>query len=280
MLRSSLSALTALLIGTSAPASACSTTTPCNVAEGEYFIALPDISVEGNWPAVMFIHGFGASGPSVFRNTGMVNRFLDKGYAVIAPQGLPRSNGRGRSWSVHPWFPRERDEIQFLKSVRDDAVDQHGIDANAIMLAGFSIGGSMTAYVACSAPDAFTAYGPIGGNFWRPHPTECAGPVKMLHTHGWTDGTVPLEGRVLRGGDITNPDALAQGDVFHALDIWRQTNECVHLKADSFVTDGPFWRRKWERCHDDSALEFALFPGGHRIPNGWVEMALDWFENL
>ena len=77
-----------------------------------------------------------------------------------------------------------------------------------------------------------------------------------------------------------DPAAVVQGDVFEALSIWRDTNGCFQLKADSFVTEGPFLRRKWERCLPGSALEFALFPGGHVIPEGWAEMALDWFEGL
>jgi polyhydroxybutyrate depolymerase len=159
-------------------------------------------------------------------------------------------------------------------------IAKHGIDPDKILLSGFSIGGSMTSYLACAAPDSFPAYAPIGGSFWRPHPTGCEGDVRLLHTHGWSDGTVPLEGRLLRGTDINDVGALAQGDVFHAMEIWRAANDCVHLKADRFDTSGPFWRRAWDRCLPGSALELALFPGGHVIPKGWAKMALDWFENL
>ena len=39
------------------------------------------------------------------------------------------------------------------------------------------------------------AYAPVAGSFWRPHPDmeACAGPVDLLHTHGWRDKTVPLD---------------------------------------------------------------------------------------
>ncbi len=265
------------MIGLSTTASACSATTSCAVESGEYVITLPDDD-NAMRPAVVFVHGFGGSGPGVFRNAGMVQSFTDRGYAVIAPTGLQRSGGNGGSWSFHPDRPQRRDEIAFLISVRDDAIARHGIDPDRIILSGFSIGGSMTAYLACAAPDAFTAYAPIGGNFWRPHPTTCAGPVRMLHTHGWTDGTVPLEGRVLRGADSREVGALIQGDVFHAMSIWRETNGCFQLKPDGYATDGPFLIRRWTNCAPDSALEFALFPGGHVIPEGWATLAMDWFE--
>ena len=259
-------------------ASACTTNTPCVVADGEYFVATPD----GETPdsAVIFIHGFGGSGAGVFRNTGLTNSVLDRGYLLAAPSGLKMPDRNGGSWSFHPDRAQRRDEIAFITSVRDDLIAKHGIDPDKILLSGFSIGGSMTSYLACAAPDSFPAYAPIGGSFWRPHPTGCEGDVRLLHTHGWSDGTVPLEGRLLRGTDINDVGALAQGDVFHAMEIWRTANDCVHLKADRFDTSGPFWRRAWDRCLPGSALELALFPGGHVIPKGWAKMALDWFENL
>lgn len=272
-----LAAFAAFFCGTAVQA--CSTDTPCLVKGGEYFVAFPD-GVKAPVPAVLFIHGYGGSGAGVMRNRGMVDAVLARGFAVIAPSGLAMEGRDGGSWSFHPDRPKRRDEIAFITSVRDDAIARHGIDGDHILLAGFSIGGSMTAYLACAAPDRFAAYAPVGGNFWRPHPLSCAGPVRMLHTHGWSDGTVPLEGRVLRGQDSRDPEAVVQGDVFEALSIWRETNGCFQLRADSFVTTGPFLRRNWERCLPGSALEFALFPGGHVIPQGWADMALDWFEGL
>jgi polyhydroxybutyrate depolymerase len=258
---------------------ACSADTPCSVDGGEYYIALPD-KKDDPLPAVLYIHGYGGSPTGALQNDRMVQPFLDRGYAVIAPQGLNFPGGTISGWSFHPDRPKRRDEVAFLNTVREAAVDDHGLDPERVILTGFSIGGSMTSYLACEAPESFSAYAPLGGSFWRPHPTDCNGPVRLLHTHGWTDGTVPLEGRAVRGENIYDPEAFVQGDVFHALEIWRRANGCVHSKADRFVTDGPFWRRIWDRCTEGSALEFAMFPRGHIIPEGWADMMLDWFEGL
>ena len=280
MISKTLSTLGAAFLGGAfsvSSVSACSSDTACELETGEYFIDAPDTATDS---AVIFIHGFGGSGSGVFRNTGLTDAVLERGYMLAAPSGLTMEGRNGGSWSFHPNRVKRRDEIAFITSVRDDLIANHGIDPDKILLTGFSIGGSMTSYLACAAPESFPAYAPIGGSFWRPHPTGCEGHVQLLHTHGWTDGTVPLEGRVLRGADITDVGALAQGDVFHSMDIWRTANDCVHLKADRFDITGPFWRRAWDRCLPGSALELALFPGGHVIPKGWADMALDWFENL
>lgn len=243
---------------------------PCKTSLGEYHIALPD-GVDAP-PALVFLHGAGGKGVGALRMTAALKR----GYAVIGPQGLKRPGSRfGSSWSFHPERTKIRDEAAFVAEVIADAADKHGIDPDRVLLGGFSIGGSMTSYLACDTPDLATAYAPVAGSFWRPHPEmqACKAPVKLLHTHGWRDRTVPLEGRPLRSGEIK------QGDVFFAMQIWRETNGCEMMRPDSFETEGTFWRRKWESC-EAGALEFVMHPGAHGIPRGWTDMALDWFEGL
>ncbi|MEM7302403.1 MAG: PHB depolymerase family esterase [Pseudomonadota bacterium] len=248
---------------------------PCKTDFGEYHIKLPDKREDGiKPPIVVFLHGYGGSGKTALKNKGFIRAITDRGYAFVAPTGLQRPGGRRGSWSFHPNFPKQRDEHAFIRGVADDAARRFGLDASQVLLTGFSVGGSMVSYLACQHPNAFTAYAPLAGGFWRPHPAGCNGPVRLLHTHGWRDTTVPLEGRRLRGG------AIKQGDVFHTLNIWRQANGCIEMRADKFVTKGPFWRRKWERCTPGSALEFALHTGGHGFPRGWSTMILDWFEGL
>jgi polyhydroxybutyrate depolymerase len=250
----------------------------CEVSMGTYRMAMPEGDApEGGWPALIFFHGAGGSGAGTLKNTGMVNAFLDRGYAVIAPDGSPRPNSRfGSGWSFHPGREKQRDEMAFVHEVLDDTATRFGIDRGRILMGGFSIGGSLTWYLACQDPAVAAAYVPVAGAFWRPHPvaSDCAGPVRMLHTHGWRDETVPLEGRPLRNG------AILQGDVFYSLGVMRELNGCTQLRADGYQTDDNYWVRWWTRCEPGTALRFALHTGGHTIPPGWAEMAIDWFEEV
>ncbi|ETX16347.1 polyhydroxybutyrate depolymerase [Roseivivax halodurans JCM 10272] len=248
----------------------------CEIPGGTYHVELPDEGDDGA-PALMFLHGWGSSGEGTLTMRGVVGAALARGYAIIAPDGIPRQGRSGRTWAFHPERPQPRDEIAFLQAVRDDAAERFGLDPERMLLAGFSIGGSMTSYLACAEPDAFAAYAPVSGSFWRPHPEACAGPVRLFHTHGWRDPVVPLEGRLLRGGSLDAPNAVAQGDVWHAMDLLRQASGC-RLQADEFASDGTYWRKDWTSCSDGAALGFALFDGGHGVPEGWAKMALDWFE--
>lgn len=242
----------------------------CTVPDGEYHLAMPEAVATP--PVVMFLHGAGSTGGNVFRNSALVDGLLARGYAVLAPTGARSfGSGSGRVWNFYPVWDG-RDETAFLKRVAADAAEKHGTSPERILLSGFSAGGFMVNYLACAAPDSFAAYAPVAGGFWRPHPETCSGPVRLFHTHGWADRTVPLEGRFLGGGQYQ------QGDIFAGLEIWRQANACADERPDSASEAGGFWRRKWTACADDSALELALFPGGHSMPAGWTDMVLDWFE--
>lgn len=250
----------------------------CVTPNGAYNIELPErVDESAPIPAVIYFHGAGGSGQRSLKNRDMVDTFLERGYAVIAPSGLKRPNSRfGPGWSFHPKRVRQRDELAFANEVMNDAAERFSLDRDNMLMTGFSIGGSLTWYLACQNPDIAKGYAPIAGAFWRPHPVagDCAGPVRLLHTHGWRDTTVPLEGRVLGGGSIE------QGDVFHALDLMRQTNGCWNHRADEFSFEDIYWERRWTNCKNDSALQFNLHKGGHIVPAGWATHAIDWFEKL
>ncbi len=243
----------------------------CEIEDGVYEIALPGVGINRP-PVVMFLHGAGGTGATTMGNRRLVNALLGRGYAVLAPTGARRfGNGRGRVWNFYPGW-QGRDETDFLERVMADAAGRFNLDASRVLLAGFSAGAFMVSYLACDAPGLFAAYAPVSGGFWRPHPESCTGPVKLFQTHGWSDRTVPIEGRYLRG------KRFQQGDIFTGLEIWRAANRCQGENPDSFRQTGQFWRRKWANCAPDSALEMAMFPGGHTLPNGWSTMVLDWFE--
>ncbi|MEL6677259.1 MAG: PHB depolymerase family esterase [Pseudomonadota bacterium] len=241
----------------------------CEIDGGHYHLAAPEGQAVG---AVMFLHGYGGTGAGVVRNRGLMARFNDRGYAVIAPQGMPRfEDDRGGAWNSRSSAGR-RDDVVFLARVADDAADRLGIDRAGVVISGFSGGGMMTWAVACRTPDAFAAYGPIAGLLWRPLPERCAGPVRFHHTHGWVDPVVPLEGRILGGGRIV------QGDLFKGLDMLRQSFGCVSPAPDSYGRREIYQTRTWSSCDDGGTITMALHPGGHAIPSGWADMLLDWYE--
>lgn len=245
---------------------------PCAVDDGVYYAALPEMPAGA--PAVLWLYGFGGSGEKALANTGFVDRFTERGYAMILPEALPFQGDGPRAWGVRDGWTDRRDDVAYLRTVLDDAAARFGLDRSRVLVAGFSVGGSMVWDFACLAPDAAAAFAPVSGGFWEPMATECAAPVHMLHTHGFTDTVVPLEGRPIEGHDFQG----RQSDIFAGLQLWRRTLGCG-TRADAAEADDRFWRKTWSTCAGGS-LELVLHAGGHQIPQGWTAMALDWFEAL
>lgn len=244
---------------------------PCDIDGGAYHIALPEDAADA--PVLLFLHGYGSHGGATINNRRLVEPFVDRGYAVIAPNALRPAPGRPAMWRFRgESFAGARDERSFFMDVVADASARFGVSGDRVLLSGFSGGAFMVSYLACQTPETFTAYAPVSGGFWRPHPEICAGPVTLLQSHGWMDRTVPLEGRPLGGGQ------WQQGDIWGGMELWRDANGCTNVQPDSSTNTGPFWHRRWDSCASGAQLEFVLFPGGHTVPEGWADVAADWFE--
>lgn len=242
----------------------------CEVPLGKYRLAMPE-SEGGLVPAVVFLHGWGGSSEGVVRRATMLRELSARGYALIAPEGEPRPGRKQRNWSVRDTSTYERDDIAFLNQVLDDAA-RRGVDRRRILLTGFSRGGSMVWDVACLAPHTARAYAPVAGAFWEPLPKTCKGPVDLFHTHGWADRVVPIEGRSVANGRLT------QGDTFASLAVMRGAVGCHGRMPDRTERkEDDVWLRHWTTC-EGGRLDLWLHPGQHSVPYGWVTRALDWFE--
>lgn len=239
------------------------------LADGAYHVSLPDGEVTG---AFVWLHGYGGRAESVIGNRGLMAAFHRHGYAVVAVQGMPRFAGdRGGSWNSFARPAPRRDDVAFIDAVATDAAERFGYARDQTVLAGFSGGGMMTWRVACDAPDSFAAFLPVAGTFWEPAPTDCGAPDLLHHTHGWTDGVVPLEGRTVGSG-------ITQGDVFAVLADMRGTMECASRPAELMMDDMPYLTREWTDCASTTAIALTLHPGGHSIPSGWVARMHGWLE--
>ena len=269
-----IAAMTALAAGLASAVADQGCGTPegtCPTAQGVYRLALPE-GGSPPVPALIYLHGWGQSAATVMRNEGMRAALAARGYALIAPQGIPRPTHENRDWSVRDGDPANRDDIAFLAEVLDDAA-RHGVARDRVLMAGFSRGGSMVWDVACHAPGTARAYAPVAGAFWEPLPEACAGPVALFHTHGWSDRVVPIEGRSVAGGRLT------QGDAFASLRLVREALGCDPHMPDTapVLADGRLWLRHWDHCRA-GRVDLMLHPGGHSVPPGWLARALDWFE--
>ncbi len=163
----------------------------------------------------MFFHGWRESAASVLADP-VVSAFADaQGLLLVAPQG------EGMTWS-YPGSPgRHRDEFVFVGQLLADLPQRFPLKPAEIVASGFSQGGSMVWYLACYMPQGFAGFLPVAGGFWEPAPQDCpGGPVNLVHVHGTQDGTVPLQGRRLRGG------LYRQADILRDWTVWTRHARC------------------------------------------------------
>lgn len=259
----------AILAASPLAAEPCGIAGACTIPGGAYFAAVPEGPRKG---AVLFIHGWGGNAKAEIANLSIVGPLLARGYVVVAPVGLPFSAADPTTnWNAEE-DPAFRDDVAFLDAVTDDAAVRFDFPRDHVLASGFSLGGMMVWRLACDAPLDYTAFAPVAGTFWEPLPATCAAPVRLLHVHGWTDKMVPLEGRPIAG------TPMIQGDVFAALALVRRSSGCT---SDAIYEEvGGMDVRRWINCASGAGIGIAIHPGGHKVPGGWADFVLDWFDGV
>ncbi len=266
----SLPLLLALLqpVAAHADAAPCGRDAPCQVANGQYFAAVPP-----NWhgrakmPLLMFLHGWQGSGADILGNAELVAAVGAAGALLVAP------DGRDRTWS-HVGSPSQaRDDVGFVRAVLADARGRWPVDPAMVVASGFSQGGSMVWDLACYAADAFTAFLPVSGGFWEPLPSACrSGPVNLRHVHGRTDDVVPMAGRTILG-------RFRQGDILAGMAIWRAEDRCAGLPIPAGTDDG-LDCESWIGCATGRELQLCMHPDGHMMNPAWITDGLAWARGL
>ena len=245
---------------------------PCKTDNGHYRIRVP--AGAGPHPAVVYLYGSLGNSAEKLSHKGFVQAFVERGYAVIVPAALDLqyASGVGSGWHLRNERGRkQRNDAQFVREVLVDAEIQHRIDRRRVLIAGMSRGGFLAWEIACHDPTLAAAYAPVAAGYLGKMPNRCAGPVRLLHTHGRSDQVVPLaeNARWRSGGARMRPldDALA---------TIATTSGCIEPGRPARFRE--YDRVSWQGCVDGASVDLLLHNGGHTIPLSWYSSVVDWFE--
>lgn len=250
-----------LMIQVASTADACGPDSNCMIGYRHYRIAMPE-GHDGSTPvgAIVFAHGFRGSAHGAMRNMSMRRMVSDMGLAFIAVKSA------GPGWDI-PGTPSNmvstgEAEFAYFEAVVRDVTERFAIDANRMMMTGFSAGGMLAWNLACFRPNLFAGFAPISGTFWLGPPDQCAHDVtSIIHIHGTEDRTVPLQGRRIR--------QTKQGDVAKVLEMYQRHGGFQEPEIVD-VSDMTCARRS---NSSGDLLEFCTFPGGHSFRPSFVEYA-------
>ncbi|MFL4468910.1 PHB depolymerase family esterase [Tateyamaria armeniaca] len=251
-------ALCLLALFVASPALACGPDTDCEIGDRHYRIAMPD-GAAAPVGAIVFAHGYRGSARGVMRNMNLRRMVSDMGLALIAVKS------ERDDWDI-PGAPSDMEstgaaEMAYFEAVIADAVARFAIDADRIMMSGFSAGGMVTWELACQRPDLFAGFAPVSGTFWQGPPESCGGPASVIHIHGTTDRTVPLAGRPI--------GPTKQGDVVDVLAMYRAAGG---FGAATTVTVDDMDCARQDNARGD-VLEFCTFEGGHSFSRSYLAYA-------
>jgi polyhydroxybutyrate depolymerase len=196
------------------------------------------------------------------RNGSLRRMVSDAGLALIAAQGV---NG---TWDL-PYGPRTFQstgaaEFSYFDAVLNDATTRFPLDRNRIIASGFSAGGMVVWNLACSHPANFAGFIPMSGTFWLQPPESCTGPAQsIVHIHGDSDTTVPLDGRPI--------GETKQGKVDAALAMYAKFGAFKDRQAAAMGSLTCINRHNT----GGDILEFCLFPGGHSFRTEYLKYGID-----
>ena len=223
---------------------------PCSVGLGQYHILPPNSTPESIW---FFFHGWNGA-PSQYIGKSYINDVLNSQNVMLV---LPK--GKGKTWSMENMGGEDslRDEEQFVFQILDDIHRTKGVDELPIYMGGFSLGGALSEYLACSTNFEIEGVYPISGGFWDPVPDECATDIDVRHVHGENDTTWPFEGRRVGTGTQAHQQDIQ--------DMWKRNSHCS--EETEVTTDGPLTCTSWLGCSD--RISWCLHSEGHTRLPGW-----------
>ncbi|WP_157230757.1 alpha/beta hydrolase family esterase [Kiloniella laminariae] len=234
------------------------------VAGGAYLVAAPkNIPENKALPILFYYHGYGQSARNIINDKNLRDLASRKGVLLVVPDGLDQS------WSNVGAPSEKRDEIAFTQEILRDVRSSWRVDDKRIWASGFSQGGSMAWDVACYMGEEFTAFFPVAGSFWRPHPPSCQTAVNLRHIHGLADTVVPMKGRQIGS-------RWYQGDVREGIGIWQEANGCNDEVVEQMAEDLDC--RIWSGCKSGKTLELCLHQGGHSFKTEWLAQGIEWAE--
>ena len=229
--------------------------------ERRFLVHIPE-GYDGGIPSALVFnfHGAGASVEQQKLLTAMTVHADQVGYIVVFPQAL----GYPTYWDTSK--PNSND-VLFITDLLDHLNSHLNIDPKRVYATGFSNGGSMAEWLACTRSEQFASVAPVAGAFTYESPCNPKRPVPIIAIHGTLDYTVPYWGG---------------NDLFAAIPIWAEywakRNNCTLEPIIGYEREGVS-AQFWGKCAQGA--DVALYTSerlGHTWPGSMYGSAPQYLD--
>lgn len=243
-----------------------------------YCAHLPAGRKEG-LPVVLLLHGYSSNGETQSRYFDLDSAVERRGFILLKPNGTRDSKGR-RYWNAGRHLSTDTpDDMAYLSTVLDDAVNAFRADMTRLFVVGHSNGAFMANRLACERSQRIAAIVSLAGavDAEMCQPTQ---PVSVLTVHGSEDQLVPYAGSTV---GVLGP--LASADA--SLAIWAKADGCkgartpgrsLHLTCVSPTAETVV--SSYSGCPPGIAVEHWKLDGVGHVPNfalpAWPDAVLDF----
>lgn len=213
-------------------------------------------------PVVLIFHGHGGNSAGMESTTGFSKLADQQDFITAYPQGLPDGPGGVPFWASIGPYDYGVDDALFVSDVLNRLQTEFCIDAHRVYVTGFSNGGGMAAYLACTLGKRIAAFAPISGNFYAiPGGCQPGRPLPILEIHGTADPILPYNG--IPASENPRWPLPSIPDWLHG---WAMRDGCATGSAVFLRTPGVVGER-WSNCQGDSAVvHYRMIGEGHSWP--------------
>lgn len=217
-------------------------------------------------PLVVALHGGFGVGRSMERTTGF-DLLADSARFIVAyPDGFRRSWNAGDK-CCDPARKNRIDDVGFMRDLVAKIKAEYNIDGHRVYGAGFSNGAMLLLYVACQAPDIFSAIAVNAGGLMS---STCnGGRVPTLLIHGIEDPRIPYGGGEYRPGGMGKP--IHQKPFPELAKSIARRNGCSDAERIVYDSD-PATCKTYAGCGANEVTWCGIKGGGHQWFGGKTMM--------
>ncbi len=265
-----IAALILLLAGAQLPAPAVSAGTEIRnfFVGGEkrtYRVYFPSSLQAGRVPVVIALHGAAQTAAEFEKDFG-INALAERDqFIAVYPEGQNRVWDDDRPALIRLEFAfRPGNDVAFLRGLARALVNEGFADPDRIYLAGLSMGGFMTAKMACLHSELFAAIAIIAATVPERYRQTCrplrASPALIMH--GTLDPISSWYGMAMPGAQLMSALDTAR--------FYAEMNGCMSQNDIALRSrgrdDATVGVRHWSVCRDGASVELYQIKGGGHMP--------------